>query len=243
MDIDVISFWYNEGFLAPLFLDHYAYASNIHIILDNDTDDGTMDAIKAYDGPIRVSPFVFTDGMNTKLKQDAVNAAYHDCRGGWVLLVDADEFVYKPDMGEILRSEADAFFVQFYQVYRNKNDVDITYETPAWTQRLHGDPDITGNLNRLYRKPVLVRSGLDISWSPGCHSLSGRVQFDPYCMRGAHWAMADPCFCVDRRLSRRKRQSAFNRAHGMGWHNWDVTREGLIAECKSREGCPKVLPE
>ncbi|MCX6007822.1 MAG: hypothetical protein NTZ34_11280, partial [Chloroflexi bacterium] len=48
---------------------------------------------------------------------------------------------------------------------------------------------------------------------------------------GAHWQMADPSIAVDRRMKCRARMSERNKALGMAWHNYNVTGEGIRAEC------------
>ena len=46
--ITVISAWYNEEFLASLFLKHYSFADKIVILLDESTNDHTVEMINLF---------------------------------------------------------------------------------------------------------------------------------------------------------------------------------------------------
>jgi hypothetical protein len=241
MKIQVISFWYNEEFLAPFFFKHYSFADHIRLLVDADTNDGTLGLISKQPG-VTYRLVRFKDGMNTQVKQDMIHAAYRESDADWVVLVDADEFI-KPGHFRLLSDAVgDVFNVNLYQVYRHRFDRDLTPDLPTLAQRRHGDPNITSGVNALYRKPIVARTGLNFTWSPGCHRIYGStLKIDPRPMVGAHWAMADPCFCIDRRLSRRARISAYNRKRGMSWHNAKVTRESLLAECEVHLDDPMVV--
>ena len=58
MKIDIITMWYNEAFLAPLFLNHYSFANTIHLLYDEDTTDNTLDIVSKYNN-VKVIPFDF----------------------------------------------------------------------------------------------------------------------------------------------------------------------------------------
>ena len=104
MTIDVISMWYNEAFLAPLFFDHYRFADRILLLLDRDTTDGTRREIalaSAADRPkIEVREVGSGDGMDDVYKRDVLNEAYRRSRADWVIMVDADEFVFVDPLGK-----------------------------------------------------------------------------------------------------------------------------------------------
>lgn len=242
MNIEVISFWYNEAFLAPFFLKHYEPAQRIRIIVDADTDDATRDLLRAAPNVIQ-EDFKFDAGLNTQVMQDVLNAAYRESGADWVLMVDADEFLVLEDLKYARDPSIDALFAMLYQVYRHESDVDLDAAMPAMWQRRHGDPNITDGINALYQKPIIARTGKGYTWVPGCHAIrpTSHIRFGQHMVRGAHWAMADPCFCIGRRLATKARISEYNKAHGMSWHNWHVTQEGLEAVCAAHLQDPRVL--
>jgi len=59
---------------------------------------------------------------------------------------------------------------------------------------------------------------------------------------GTHWANADPCFCVDRRIKgRRDRQSKFNLKYKFTYQHHNISEESVLAECKMHENDPQVF--
>jgi len=248
--IEVISMWYNEEFLAPFFLDHYSWADKIIILLDADTDDGTEQLIKMAPNA-RYEYFTFPNMMDDDLKAAELNARYRRTESDWVLFVDADEFIYHPEMPvpEFLQTVPnDLVTVIFYQVYRHITDDNLTYSKPVLMQRRHGDPNVWEGVNGKYRKPCVAKQGLPFRWGPGCHSLGGpdAVEYMEKAITvplfGAHWLNADPCFCVERRVKgRRDRQSRNNLRKGLTSHQHGITKESVLAECKAHENDPIVI--
>jgi hypothetical protein len=237
-----ISFWYNESFLAPFFLKNYEAMDSVHIIIDSDTDDDSREIIDRWPNTTR-EEFTFPEHkMNTSLKQRLVQRAYEMSETDWVLLVDSDEFILLEDLKHLKNSDADVFYAMLYQVYRHKNDEDLDPDRPPIYQRRHGDPNVTTGINALYKKPCIARSGLDINWTEGCHFMHTSIGLKAgnTFIRGAHWAMADPCFCVDRRVGRKIRRSRYNIDHNMSWH-WEATKEQLTRQCAQHLNDPEVF--
>ena len=74
--ITLITAWYNEEFLGPLFWEHYYDQINkIIVLLDEDTDDKTLLMKKlTEDFPkIEWRPLKMPDGMDDQLKIDQIN--------------------------------------------------------------------------------------------------------------------------------------------------------------------------
>ena len=72
MKVEVITTYFKEEFLAPLFLLHYNWVDHINIITQ-----------------------AFPDGkFNDHLKRDLINAAIYKSTADWVIVVDFDEFVF-----------------------------------------------------------------------------------------------------------------------------------------------------
>ena len=179
MSIEVLTMWYNEAYLAPFFLKHYAYADKITLLYDADTTDNTLEIVNSFPN-VHIVPFQFPDMMDDELKRDILNTQYRQTECDWVLGVDADEFVfYKKendfcnDLHPFLNDNLgyDVFYVTLYQVYRHEDDADLDPDMPPVPQRRHGDPNVTKGWKALYNKPILVHKGLDMSWSNGVHGI------------------------------------------------------------------------
>lgn len=251
LKVEVISMWYNEAFLAPFFLNHYSFADKIHIFYDQDTTDNTLEIISRYDN-VNVIPFKFPDMMDDLIKVDKINGLLRTLECDWVIAVDADEFVFPlplgRDMREALEREADydLIYAQLWQVYRHKNDNDLTPELSTAQQRRHGDPNVTEGINAAYVKPIIVRPGAGIEWLPGCHDIvkkhgikkilnkirGNKIAISPRKQYGSHWAMADPEFVVERRIKGRKeRQSKSNIEKKLTYHQHNITESSILEEC------------
>lgn len=252
MKIEIITMWYNEAFLAPFFLNHYSFANTIHLLYDEDTTDNSLDIISKFKN-VKLIPFRFPDMMDDILKIEKINSVYRTLDCDWVISVDSDEFIFPLPLGRDLReilmreSKYNLYYVQFWQVYRHRNDSDLDPALPAVYQRRHGDPNISKGLNSLYIKPIVARPGLNIEWMPGCHKLkkksalariwdvatTKRVSISPQLIFGAHWAMADPGFAIERRINgRMKRQSKRNIQLGLTVQHHNITAEQIQKECE-----------
>jgi hypothetical protein len=122
-----------------------------------------------------------------------------------------------------------------YDTYRHITDYDIDVSIPISKQRQHGQ------LDTRYIKPSIARGKLNFVWGPGHHQIAGAVNRYSPPFIGSHWAMADPCFCVDRRIKgRRDRQSAANKICGWSTQNWDITKSSVLEECELHKNDPLI---
>lgn len=238
--ITVISVWYNEAFLAPFFLKHYSFADNIVVLLDSATTDNSLGIAAEYKN-VTVYNFDFPDGMDEKYKVKQINECYKTVKSGMVISADADEFVFC-DKSELETAKWNIARVRLINVYRHSTDKDLNTELSVREQRRHGE------FQWPYRKPIVVRAGMDIKWEVGNHVINVNGKREPYYYSGldqtvphreedfigAHWVYADPCFCVKRRLDR------INRV-GASKHRGDDTEQSIIAKLKQHENDPEVL--
>ena len=134
-----------------------------------------------------------------------------------------------------------------FQVYRHRTDTDLDPNLQPIPQRIHGDPylftavqDPNHDKNAEYIKPIIIRPSSRIWLLPGNHLAKGQINMSPECFTGAHWSMADPSIAIDRRIKRKKRASAKNKASNWGFHNWNITEEYIIQECTSHLDDPII---
>ncbi len=244
MAIEIISCWYNEEFLAPYFLRHYSYADRITILLDTATTDGALDMLARR---ASVVPITFDGGIDERHKAGMLSVLYALSPCDYIINVDADEFVFATP--EEIESGYDIALVKLYNVYRHTTDGDLTTSLPIREQRRHG------YYRWPYRKPIIIKAGLDMCWYIGNHNIKldgerennmsikpeSNHRYNPQVFDGAHWANADPCFCVERRLERMERQSEYNIKRRINKHNHNITAELILAECKEHENDQMVL--
>lgn len=102
MKIQLITFTYNNEKILPYFLDHYSKLCNKIIVYDNMSTDNSVNIIKSYDNTeVRYNEYNFLD--DTKHKEIR-NNAWKPTRKeyDWCFIVDVDEFIYHPNLLELL---------------------------------------------------------------------------------------------------------------------------------------------
>jgi len=254
LDLEVVTMWYNEEDLAPFFLKHYLmFADSIFVVVDSDTDDSTREIIKKFqkkNSNITCEEFTFPDMMDDDLKVKKLNEVVGRKKEGWVLVVDADEFVVDPRT--IVEREnslnKNLIYVDFFQAYRNVKDLDLDINASSIIdQRPYGTKEflIEGvSSSLIYRKPILFSRRCGFVLEPGNHfvkknaSLSASSKF----ILGAHWMMADEKIAVKRRIKGRKlRQSQNNKKRGYTVQHWNVTEEEIRKECLAHLNDKKMM--
>jgi hypothetical protein len=181
MKIEVITTYYREEFLAPLFILHYEPWTDKITMLTSRFPDNKMD---------------------DAIKMDLVNDAIAESRADWVVVVDFDEFVFPVPVGtdprKVLAEEkADIIRCPMLRVWRHRTDRDIDRMQPPLLQRVYGEKD---HVKDCVFRPKGVRIGI------GHHEVftpAGYQWGKNWC--AVHWANADPCFGINR--TRRDRQT------------------------------------
>lgn len=266
MNIQLITMWYNEEFLAPFFLNHYSWVDKIHIILDADTSDRTEVIARNYPNVV-IHHFAFPNMMDDIIKSAVISEKYHQLRDAdYVIIVDSDEFIFPFNLadsvrGHLARCPLDIYFVNLWQIYKHETDMPLDPAQPVYLQRRHGDPNMESPANVCYLKPIVARGGLDIFWGIGNHYVvSGGVKLewlsrdlgkeaaysvavDKDCMlQGAHWRLVDVAETIKRRIhNRRERQSMVNLERGLTSHYHHITEEDIIQEYDAHKHDPLVI--
>ena len=247
MEIKILTVWYNEEFLAPFFLSHYDYVDKIHVLLDSDTTDGTREILNNADN-VEVEEFTFPDMMDDNIKADHINRVLKTIESDWIYVLDADEFIFPPwhesPYNFLSQVDGNVVMAKMWQVYRNINDddLDIT-KKPIILQRRYGDPNRESGINAAYCKPIVLNTPINYDLLYGNHQIIGDnftladEHFD-----GAHWAMADPGFAVERRIKgRRDRQSQHNLDNGLTIQHHNITEDDIMAECEAHKNDPRLF--
>lgn len=219
MIIEVITAFYREEFLAPLFFLHYNWVDRMTFITQQLADGKFDDEDK-------------TNWINDALRRSAAD---------WVVLVDMDEFVYPNPYGtnpravlEHERNQGKRMILSgMTRMWRHHSDRNIDRTMPPVPQRLHGIPD--------HIKPCIFDPN-GVSVGAGNHDYRSDTH-RPHGTSwvGAHWANADPCFWLDRETrDRGPRLSDRNVARGHGTHT-RRSREQILQECLDHENDPVII--
>jgi len=250
MRVELVTFMFDEVFLAPFFFKHYAWADKINVLLDEDTTDKTLEVCGRFPN-VSVEPFKFPDMMDEVIKAAAINKKCSSLDCDWIISADADELVFPagfrdvpPRLAlELVEERQNVVKANMWQVFRHRLDSDLDPEAEVVTQRRHGDPNRTVGINRMYNKPMIVRRSANPVFDLGNHEVSCDAKSErPRGWEGVHWAMADKCFCVDRRVrGRRMRQSQANLQRGHTVQHHHCTEASVLAECEAHLDDPLLF--
>jgi glycosyltransferase involved in cell wall biosynthesis len=233
--------------LAPFFLDHYSFADEIVVLISDETIDNTEKIVRKYKNT-KIRKFYYSEKFSCKESTDIINEYASEMATDWIMVPDADEFVFPPDGMDVREAlkQADGtlIYADMWMVYRHRTELDLDPSLKAMWLRRHGDPNRDEGENARYKKPIIVRSGLGIKWGVGLHNyepnpkiIESNLRFD-----GAHWMMADPDLAVKRRLRGRKELVAQENLDNL-WscNNFDITEEEIREECKRHLDDPQLF--
>lgn len=236
--ITIISQWYNDSLLAPFFLKHYAYADEIHILMETDTNDNSREIASKYPNVV-IEDVHCPGGHDDRCKVDNTNKAASRIKEGWIVPVDSDEFSF-PEFHEdphefLSRQKADVVMATYFYVYRHETEVELDIGKEVISQRVHGR-DIDHIWYR-YSKVGAYRASSEVELGIGYHTFVGDHSVSEERFIGAHWNMAD-VEIARRRLVSRDRMSPNNKRHGYGWHNFHITEERIIKQIAKNADLP-----
>src|SRR3990170_1394333 len=173
--ITVITHWYNEELLAPLFFNHYKYCDEVRILLDTDTNDLTKHMGNGYSNVI-FQDVHCPDAMDNIQMLDNINQAILEVKDGWIYMVDADEFIfpeyYEDPQTFLARQTADIVNCLYFHVYRHSTESDIDYSCAPIPQRTHaleGGPEH----KNWFMKPSVFRASAKVQLTIGNHKFEG----------------------------------------------------------------------
>lgn len=170
MRIRVYAVMHNETTILPYWLRHYAPLADQLVIFDDHSTDLGMELARGYGAEVRPYPGA---GLDDQEFVDFAAATYPEARGAadWCLWVDADEFIYHPDLrGQLARLAAAGVRlprVTGYSMFANA--------FPTTAGQIY-DEVHTGVRAPFYDKPVVFDPRLSLRWIPGKHALAEPVE-------------------------------------------------------------------
>ena len=261
MKVDIITVWYNEEFFSEYFLNHYSWADNIHILLDNDTNDLSEPIAKLYPNTV-IEHINFPDGFDDSLKAFYITSKYNSItEADYIIIADADEFIFCYDLSKtvlhhLCESNKDVYFVNLWQIYKHESEVDLDPALPVYQQRKHGDPNMEAN--QLYIKPMIIRSGGNLEVGVGHHSIKYNGNYLRWSdiehnninvaytindmFQGSHWRLVDIQETINRRINNRKqRLSQYNIINGFTTDYLNVTEDDIFKEYEMHKHDPVLF--
>ncbi|OGH24572.1 MAG: hypothetical protein A3B47_03790 [Candidatus Levybacteria bacterium RIFCSPLOWO2_01_FULL_39_24] len=168
MKIDVYVMVYNEEFLLPYFLKHYgSFAQNIYAFYDESPDNSR----KILSQHPKVTIFDLKEhGLNEGYWISKLWTKYEELSRGkadWVVLVDADEFLYHPNLMEVLKREKKLGT----QLIQPQGFTMFSETLPTTTGQIY-DEVKNGLPDYWATQCVLFDPAIYIRFRNGCHSIA-----------------------------------------------------------------------
>lgn len=172
MKIRVITPIYNECELLPGFLRHYEKIADSILILDNGSTDGSIEIAKAH--PLVELRTFTTDAYDQQAVMDVLYQSQRESREDydWSLFPDCDEILTMRDGGDLrahlenVGPDYDVVRATGYTLVKHADEDPFDGRKEWLGQRKFGIPE------RLYSKPIMLRSSAPVLLTAGNHELN-----------------------------------------------------------------------
>jgi len=197
----------------PYLMRHYTQFAKV-IILESNSTDKTVDIAHSMDAEIWSYDVKdeIDDEWFTKLK----NNCWKGSQADWVMIADADEFIYHPDIVNILKRNYNTVICpRFFNMY--SRGFPIT-EGQIYDEVKMGVEQTSPKAKMNIFRPNAIK---EMEYFPGCHEAFpiGNVRIDiDTPIKTLHMRNLSKEFIIERNMRARKRNSELNRQMGWGCH-------------------------
>ena len=197
----------------PYIMRHYTKFSKV-IILESNSTDRTIEIARSMGG--EVWRYDVPDEINDEWFTSLKNNCWKESKADWVIVVDADEFVYHPTIERILK--ATHFSVirpRFYNMYSD--------HFPASPNQIYHEVKMGVEQTAPQAKMNIFRPShvKEMNYYPGCHEAfpTGRISIlEGSAIKTLHYRNLGIDFVIERNLRARRRNSEINKLNGWGVH-------------------------
>ena len=154
----------NEARLLPYLLRHYTTFVDKLIFYDDQSDDGTRDLIRACPSA-ELRDWPGSHGIVDDEFLNFANEQWKEARGKaeWVIWIDADEFIYHPDIKNVL----DRYLKEGVDLPQILGYTMVSDHFPTTSGQIY-DEIKTGFYDDVWSKPAIFRSNM--RWNMGRHN-------------------------------------------------------------------------
>jgi glycosyltransferase involved in cell wall biosynthesis len=171
--IEVHSLLHQEAQLIPYFIRHYQQFADI-IFYESDSTDGSPDIAKRLGA--KVLPLNTGNEVNELSFLQMKNNCWKDSKADWVIICDTDEFIYHPNLVEILQTtEYNAFYPKEWRMYSRYFP---TTAGQIYDEVRYGIPGQLGYNKLNIFRPSEIK---EMNYDAGCHSCHpiGNIKLAP----------------------------------------------------------------
>jgi glycosyltransferase involved in cell wall biosynthesis len=228
MKIEAYIIAYNEELLMPYVIRHYSKFADV-IIIENNSTDKTVEI--AHNMGATVWRYNIADEMNDLTLKTIKNNCWKNSKADWVIIADADEFIYHPDLVNILsQSDCTIFAPLMYNMFSDKFP---TTSGQIYDEIKYGSLYEYGVKMNIFR-PSEIK---EINYHEGCHFAdpAGNVKINYHSeIKTLHMRYLSLDFVMERQNRTTQRLSEINKK--MGWTVYGLQkREQIENYMKSKQ--------
>jgi hypothetical protein len=222
MVLHVYAVCYNETVLLPYFLRYYTSLADKVVIFDASTDPSAAAMVSRFGNVVRIPSSEVRSDDHGKMSESILiglrNEGYKESRGkaDWVIVADIDEIVYHPRLLDLL-----ARYKREGTTILRSQGFEMVSSRPPSTEGQIYEEIFLGFRNHYYSKCAVFQPGVDIRYSPGCHSCSPAgnvvIRHDPTILL-LHYRFLGSNFFCGKYLARQDRLSQENVEQGWATH-------------------------
>ncbi len=217
MNIHVYTTTWNEEYILPYFLKYYSSFCSKIIVYDNNSTDSTAEIVKSYPNT-EIFSYDTGNHFDESVLTSIRNTAYKNSRGkaDWVFVVDADEFIYHPDIINLLE--------EYKKEGINYPNVEGYEMIPNTTLNLHDRLPYDypfGIPNSWLCKKVVLDPTLDAKFSFGSHfnQLPDNGKLSPNAdLKLLHYKMLNLDYLIERYRSLDNRRPQIAKDNNWSYH-------------------------
>jgi glycosyltransferase involved in cell wall biosynthesis len=208
----------NEEMIMPYLMRHYSQFADV-VILENNSSDNTVALAKSLGA--EVWKYDVPDEINDQWYMDVKNNCWKGSTADWVIVGDADEFVYHPDIVRVLHeTKATIFLPRLFNMFSEK--------FPTTPGQIYEEVNmgIEGGGKMNVFRPSAIQ---EMNYDAGCHSAHpvGDVQLDVVSpIITLHMRNLSKQYVIDRNARASARLSELNKTMGWGYH-YNATPEEI----------------
>jgi glycosyltransferase involved in cell wall biosynthesis len=208
---------WNEEMILPHFLRHYGRFCERIVVFDNESSDATASIVDSCPVAER-RVWSSNNQINELMYLDIKNSAYRESRGvaDWVIVCDADEFLYHPELTELLAS----YQRRGITMPRVRGYEMVGTRVPGPTENLLEQFRL-GAPNTWMDKQVVFSPNLDFRFGVGAHAhdpVPGARRSWFRRLKLLHYKMFTPEQYIERTTLLRARLSELNLRKNWGTH-------------------------
>lgn len=202
----------NEEMLIPYIMRHYGQFSKV-IFLESNSTDNTVKL--AHELGAEVRQYDMPDEINDKLHLEMKETCWKSSDADWVIVIDADEFVYHPEIIKLLQeSKSTVIHPTFHNMFSETFPVT---KGQIYDEVNMGTPDGDFWLSKmvLFKPKEIVK----MNWAIGCHYAypEGNVIIDNNSgIKTLHMRFLSRQYLIDKYERNCKRLSKINQDNGWG---------------------------